>query len=116
MLSINFKIISLFLLLVYASVVFAETSFPILEKLVKQEKYQLAYKLAKKIRPQNEGDPRFDYLYGFSALQSGFYNEAVFALDRVTVSTPRVIRPRLELARAYLSSTKCRGLYSRIKS
>ena len=30
------------------------------------------------------------------------YNEAVFALDRVTVTTPNVIRPRLELARAYL--------------
>jgi len=80
----------------------ADNNYPIIEKLVKQQKYQLAYELAKNIRTQNEGNPRFDYLYGFSALQVGDYNEAVFALDRVTVSSPNVIRPRLELARAYL--------------
>ncbi len=89
-------------MLIFTTIVFAETSFPILEKLVKQQKYQLAYELAKKARADNEGDPRFDYLYGFSALQIGDYNEAVFALDRVTVVSPNVIRPRLELARAYL--------------
>ena len=93
------SIILSFLLSLSAS---ANNSFPVLEKLVKQQKYQLAYDLAKNIRSQNEGDPRFDYLYGFSALQIGDYNEAVFALDRVTVTSPNVIRPRLELARAYL--------------
>jgi len=90
------------LLFIFNETLFAETNFPILEKLVKQQKYQLAYDLAKNIRSQNEGNPRFDYLYGLSALQTGDYNEAVFALDRVTVSSPNVIRPRLELARAYL--------------
>lgn len=88
--------------LILSATSFADTSFPVLEKLVKQQKYQLAYDLAKNIRTQNEGDPRFDYLYGLSALQIGDYNEAVFALDRVTVVSPNVIRPRLELARAYL--------------
>ncbi len=102
MLTNSFKTIVLFSILMLASVIYAETNFPVLEKLVKQQKYQLAYQLAKNIRAQNEGDPRFDYLYGFSALQSGDYNEAVFALDRVTVTSPNVIRPRLELARAYL--------------
>ncbi len=90
-------------MLVSSSQVFAASGYPVLEKLVKQQKYSLAYELATKIRSQNEGDPRFDYLYGLSALQSGHPNEAVFALDRVTVATPNVIRPRLELARAYLS-------------
>ena len=80
----------------------AEKSFPLLEQYVNQQKYKQAYQQATKLRAQNEGDPRFDYLYGLSAIQTGHYNEAVFALDRVTVTTPRVIRPRLELARAYL--------------
>lgn len=77
-------------------------SYPVLEKQVKLKQYQQAYQQAVKLRSQNEGEPRFDYLYGLSALQTGHYNEAVFALDRVTVTTPNVIRPRLELARAYL--------------
>ncbi len=85
-----------------SSVVIAKTGYPLLEKLVGQKQYAKAYQRAVILREENEGDPRFDYLYGFSALQAGHYNEAVFALDRVTVSTPHVIRPRLELARAYL--------------
>ncbi len=80
----------------------AQSTYPILENKVEQKKYQQAYQQALKLLDKNEGDPRFDYLYGLSALQTGHYNEAVFALDRVTVTSPRVIRPRLELARAYL--------------
>jgi len=98
----GFKFTILILTLVFASLVIADTNYPVLERLVKQQKYQLAYDLAKTIRAQNEGEPRFDYLYGLSALQTGNYNEAVYALDRVTVTSPNVIRPRLELARAYL--------------
>ena len=60
-----FKIILSYLTMFLVTVVFAETNFPVLEKLVKQQKYQLAYELAKNIRSQNEGDSRFDYLYGF---------------------------------------------------
>ncbi|GAA0424040.1 hypothetical protein GCM10009133_35730 [Cocleimonas flava] len=103
------KLVSQWTLLLYVSLLMASITFasandyPKLEKLVKEKKYSLAFQYASKIRSQNEGDPRFDYLYGFSALQSGNYNEAVFALDRVTVNSPNVIRPRLELARAYLS-------------
>lgn len=82
--------------------VYADSSYPVLEKHINQQKYKQAYQQATKLLAQNEGDPRFDYLYGLSALQTGHYNEAVFALDRVTILTPRVIRPRLELARAYL--------------
>ncbi len=78
------------------------TTYPVLEKYVKMKQYQSAYQRALQLQPQNEGDPRFDYLFGLSALETGHYNEAVFALDRVTVAMPEVIRPRLELARAYL--------------
>ena len=80
----------------------AQQRYPLLEKSIKDKNYLQAYQRALKLRSKNEGDPRFDYLYGFSALQTGRYNEAVFALDRVTVATPNTIRPRLELARAYL--------------
>ncbi len=83
-------------------IVSAQSSYPILEKKIQLKQYKQAYQQALKLRAQNEGDPRFDYLYGLSALQTGHFNEAVFALDRVTVATPNVIRPRLELARAYL--------------
>ncbi len=96
------KIIIVLVISLHVGIVNAQTSFPTLEKQVKQKQFTKAYLRAIKIRAKNEGDPRFDYLYGLSALQTGHYNEAVFALDRVTVSTPNVIRPRLELARAYL--------------
>ncbi len=98
---IGFILMPLFLCTGYA-VANSVSSYPLLEKKIKQKQYTKAYKQAIEIRSENEGDPRFDYLYGLSALESGHYNEAVFALDRVTVNTPRVIRPRLELARAYL--------------
>ncbi len=102
MITNSFKIIVFCLTVLLVRVVSAEASYPILEKLIQQKQFQLAYDLAKNIRAQNEGEPRFDYLYGFSALQTGDFNEAIFALDRVTVTLPNVIRPRLELARAYL--------------
>ena len=73
-----------------------------LEGLVNQSNYQQAWQYAQQLIKDNEGDPRFDYLYGLSALETGNYNQAVFALDRVTVNQPNAIRPRLELARAYL--------------
>ncbi len=77
-------------------------AYPLLEKLVNQQQYPQAYQRAIKLRAMNEGDPRFDYLYGLSALQTGHYNEAIFSLERVVASEPSVIRARLELARAYL--------------
>jgi len=77
-------------------------TYPELEKQVNAKHYTLAYQRAISLRVANEGEPRFDYLYGLSALQTGHYNEAVFALERVTASEPSVMRPRLELARAYL--------------
>ncbi len=95
---------------------FANNGYPIIEKLVKQQKYSLAYELATKIRSQNEGDPRFDYLFGLAALQTGHYNEAVFALERVKFASPNVIRPRLELARAYLKLNNKTAALSEFKS
>lgn len=96
------KTIFLFLFLLLSVNALAQNSYPALEKSIQLKQYAKAYQQALKLRGNNEGEPRFDYLYGLSALQAGKYNEAVFALERVTIATPRVIRPRLELARAYL--------------
>ena len=73
-----------------------------LEQLIAQSRYEAAWQEAKKWVGDYEGNPRFDYLYGLSALETGNYDQAVFALDRVTINQPNIIRPRLELARAYL--------------
>ena len=73
-----------------------------LNNLVSKNNYQQAWKQAQSLAKTNEGDPRFDYLYGISALETGHYDKAVFALERVIVNQPNLMRPRLELARAYL--------------
>ena len=65
------KLFVLVMCFIFTGVSVAEYSYPVLEKLLKQQKYQLAYQHASSIRDENEGDPRFDYLYGFSALQAG---------------------------------------------
>ena len=96
------KIILCFSLFICSALSAAQGGYPLLEQKIKMKQYKLAYKQALKLRALNEGDPRFDYLYGLAALETGHFNEAVFALDRVTVASPEVIRPRLELGRAYL--------------
>lgn len=85
-----------------SGVAFANVSLSSLEKLVSNGNYSQAWQQAQQLANTHEGEPRFDYLYGLSALETGNYNQALFALDRVTVNQPNVIRPRLELARAYL--------------
>lgn len=77
-------------------------SYPVLEAAIKAGNYEKAWSRAQQLRDRNEGEPRFDYLYGVAALETGNTNEAVFALDRVTIVEPRLARARLELARAYL--------------
>ena len=90
------------IVLIITSEAVAAATLAQLEKLVSQSNYSQAWKQAQQLAKNNEGNPRFDYLYGISALETGNYNQALFALDRVTVNQPNVIRPRLELARAYL--------------
>jgi len=48
-----------------------------------------------------EGDPRFDFVYGVAAIDSGHTGEGVFALERVLLAFPEDDRARLELARGY---------------
>jgi outer membrane protein len=46
------------------------------------------------------GEPKFDYLLGISALDSGHPGQAVFALERAVASDPNNAPARAELARA----------------
>ena len=95
----NFNVILILFLGVSSAAI---SGYPTLEEYIEAKQYQQAYQLARKLNTENEGDPRFDYLYGLAALNTGHYNQAVFALERVKFSNPSVIRPRLDLAQAYL--------------
>ena len=80
------------------------TSEALLQRLtqyINQQQYDLAYQLSSDQLAQLEGDPTFDFNYGFSAAQTGRYNEALFVFERLTSEYPGVPRYRLELARCY---------------
>ncbi len=73
-----------------------------LETLLETGQYPQAWAEAQRLQKKHEGDPHFDYLLGLAALETGNADHALFALQRVVTNTPKVIRPRLELARTYL--------------
>ena len=99
----NIKIIQFpFVFLLLSSKVLAFDNMTQLQQLVSKANYQQAWQQAQRLSKANEGDPRFDYLYGISALETGHPDKAVFALERVIINQPNLVRPRLELARAYL--------------
>lgn len=72
-----------------------------LSELVNNQDFKQAYELAQQHLEVLEGDSQFDFHYGFSAAQSGFYNEAVFVFERLSTEYPQVPRYRLELARCH---------------
>jgi len=76
-----------------------------MQRLVDAGQFQEAYDTAQaNIRLWEGSEPRFDFLYGLAALESGDPNEAVFALERATTTSANGVmreRARLELARAY---------------
>ncbi|CAN5875563.1 hypothetical protein BH11PSE8_BH11PSE8_20600 [soil metagenome] len=53
---------------------------------------------------QRAGDPRYDYLLGIAALDSGHLTRAIFALERLLTVQPANHPARAELARAYLAA------------
>lgn len=63
-----------------------------------------AYALLADQELQRAGDPRFDYLLGLAALDSGHVTRAIFALERVLTVQPANHPARAELARAYLAA------------
>lgn len=76
-----------------------------LDDLISAGQYQQAYQIASASLEEWEGDTQFDFLYAIAAIESGFPNEAVFALERVVQTAEDATlrqRARLELARAHL--------------
>ncbi len=72
-----------------------------LEIMLERGDYQAAYAQAQMLEADQAGDPRFDFMFGLAALESGHAQESVFALERVLVAVPEDHRARLELARAH---------------
>ena len=70
-----------------------------LAELVAAHDYQQAYRTAAARLADAEGEPVFDFYYGFSAAQLGYYDEALFVFERLVAEYPAVARYRLELAR-----------------
>ena len=81
---------------------FADETLDRAQQLVDAGKAGEAYQLLKPLEEDRAGDPRFDYIYGLSALDSGRALEAVFALERAVDAAPENGPARAELARAYL--------------
>ena len=63
-----------------------------------------AYALATEILLEWEGEPAFDLQYGVAAVDTGFFSEGIFALERVITAQPDNQYARLELARAYFAA------------
>lgn len=76
-------------------------SFADVQHLLDNKQYTAVWKQLQTYKKNKEGDPEFDYLYGVSAFETGNYDQAIFALDRVTVVSPHDINARIYLARTY---------------
>lgn len=71
------------------------------EALMKEGKPAEAYALLEPLEDKLAGDPRFDYVLGIAALDSGKADRATLALERVLAVNPNYAGARLDLARAY---------------
>lgn len=88
-------------LLFGSSLAHAENPLASLDALTNQQDFAGAYALGQNLLGEYGGVEIFDFLYGWSAVETGHAEEAVFALERVLLSNPQHHRARLELARAY---------------
>ena len=68
---------------------------------VESRQYQKAYQLlSDAFRKQSNNSLEFDRLLGTAAFHSGYYTDAIFALERVMISAPADIESRILLARS----------------
>lgn len=70
-------------------------------RLVEATEFNDAYNLGLELQSQWEGDEQFDFNFGFSAAQTGHYNQALFSFERLIQAYPNNLRFRLELARCH---------------
>ncbi len=71
--------------------------------LVSTGKAAEAYELLLPFEFYQAGDPEYDYLLGLAALDSGKYNAATLAFERVLAVNPNHAGARLDFARAYFA-------------
>ena len=78
-----------------------KTSLTELTQLIEQSKFPLAYQLGLTMHEEWEGDEQFDFNFALAASQTGHYNQAIFAFERLLDAHPNNLRFRLEMARCY---------------
>ena len=78
-----------------------KTSPTELSQLIEQSKFPLAYQLGLTMHEEWEGDEQFDFNFALAASQTGHYNQAIFAFERLLEAHPNNLRFRLEVARCY---------------
>ena len=59
-----------------------------IKTLFAQGQFEQAYELGRAAEFNWEGDPEFDFNYGLAAIESGHYEDAIFALERVVFHAP----------------------------
>src|ERR1700730_9627685 len=95
-----------------ASAAFADALTDRARALLARKDAKAAYTLLLPQEAQRAGDPENDYLLGVAALDTGEYERAGFALERVLGVQPNNHVARAEIARAYLAmgerDTACR--------
>ncbi|BDX07567.1 tetratricopeptide repeat protein [Planctobacterium marinum] len=72
-----------------------------LQTLIKQKRFSEAFALSNKLIEAWGGDPGFDLLAGQAAYGADYFQEAVFAFERVLLVKPDVLLARLYLAFSY---------------
>lgn len=71
------------------------------DALIKNGKPEEAYMLLEPLEFNHSGEPRFDYLIGIAALDSGMPDKATLAFERALAVNPDFAAARLDMARAY---------------
>ncbi len=67
----------------------------------KSEKFNRSYELLSNIYLENLLNIQFNFMYGRSAFESGHYEAALAAFERVEMQDPLNVRNKLEIARTY---------------
>ncbi|HEY0563086.1 MAG TPA: surface lipoprotein assembly modifier [Methylophilus sp.] len=71
------------------------------ETLIKQGQFEAAYQQLQPLEATLAGDVKFDLLLGTAALESGYYSQAMFALERVLAVEPDNTVARAKVAQAH---------------
>jgi tetratricopeptide (TPR) repeat protein len=78
-----------------------QTQLKALNILIKRRQYKQAFSLANRLLETYEGEPKFDFQFGMAAVETGHYDAALFAFERLVFTYPNQARYRLELARTH---------------